>query len=62
MAYSLYVSGVVSVVILSAFRLLKLMDAPHFVFAGKFSLLAVSMCNIEDFSQTMSHIQSIMSS
>jgi hypothetical protein len=38
------------------------MDAPNFVFTAKFSLLSVSLCNIEDFSLTMVHIQNIMSS
>jgi hypothetical protein len=36
------------------------MDAPNFVFTAKISLLTLSLCNIEDFSQTMSHIQYIM--
>jgi hypothetical protein len=46
MGYSLFVSGVVCLQIFSAFRLLKVMDAPNFVFTAKFSLLAVSICNI----------------
>lgn len=62
MAYSLFVSGVVGLQILCAFQLLRVMDAPNFVFSAKFSLLAVSLCNIEDFSSTMTNIQSIMSS
>lgn len=40
--------------------LVKIMDAPNFVFTAKISLLTLSLCNIEDFSQTMSHIQYIM--
>jgi hypothetical protein len=46
MAYSLFVSGVTCIQIYSAYCLLKVMDAPNFVFAAKFSLLAVSICNI----------------
>ncbi len=38
------------------------MDAPNFVFSAKMSLLTLSLCNIEDFSQTMNHIQYIMGS
>ena len=38
------------------------MDAPNFVFSAKISLLTLSLCNIEDFSQTMNHIQYIMGS
>lgn len=48
--------------IISAYMLLKIMDAPNFVFTAKISLLTLSLCNIEDFSQTMTHIQYIMSS
>lgn len=32
--------------IYSAYVLLKIMDAPNFVFSGKFSLLTLSLCNI----------------
>ncbi len=62
MAYSLFMTGVVGLQIFCAFRLLKVMDAPNFVFTAKFSLLAISLCNIEDFSSTMGNIQNIMSS
>lgn len=62
MAYSLYVSAVIAIQIFSAYMILKIMDVPNFVFTAKFSLLTISLCNIEDFSQTMSHIQNIMSS
>jgi transmembrane E3 ubiquitin-protein ligase len=62
MAYSLYVSAVTAIQIYSAYVLLKIMDAPNFVFSAKFSLLTLSLCNIEDFSQTMTHIQYIMGS
>lgn len=46
MGYSLYVSFVTAVQIYSAYMLLKVMDAPNFVFSGKFSLLTLSLCNI----------------
>lgn len=62
MVYSIYVTGVVAIQIYCAFVLLKIMDAPNFVFSAKISLLTLSLCNIEDFSQTMTHIQYIMSS
>lgn len=62
MSYSIYVTGVIAMQIISAYMLLKIMDAPNFVFTAKISLLTLSLCNIEDFSQTMTHIQYIMSS
>jgi hypothetical protein len=62
MAYSLFVTGVVGIQIYCAFVLLRIMDAPNFVFSGRMSLLTLSLCNIEDFSQTMTHIQYIMGS
>lgn len=62
MAYSLYVTGVILIQIYSGYVLLKIMDAPNFVFTAKMSLLTLSLCNIEDFSQTMNHIQYIMGS
>jgi hypothetical protein len=46
MTYSLYVSAVTAIQIYSAYMLLKIMDAPNFVFSGKFSLLTLSLCNI----------------
>ena len=52
----------IAIQIYSSFRILKIMDAPNFVFTAKFSLLTLSLCNIEDFSQTMTHIQYIMGS
>jgi len=62
MAYSLYVSGVVSLQIYSAFVLLRAMEGRNFALASKLSLLTLSLCNIMDFSETMEHIQYIMSS
>ena len=62
MGYSLYTTAVTILQIYSAYMLLKIMDAPNFVFSGKFSLLTLSLCNIEDFSSTMTHIQYIMGS
>ena len=62
MGYSLYVTFAIAIQIYSSFRILKIMDAPNFVFTAKFSLLTLSLCNIEDFSQTMTHIQYIMGS
>ncbi len=62
MAYSLFATGLVAIQIYSGYVLLRIMDAPNFVFSAKISLLTLSLCNIEDFSQTMSHIQYIMSS
>ena len=46
MAYSLYVSGVVGLQVYSAFMLLKMMEGPNLAFAGKLSLLTLSLCNI----------------
>lgn len=60
--YSLYVTAVVAIQIYSGFRLVRIMETPNFVFTAKMSLLTLSLCNIEDFSQTMSHIQYIMGS
>lgn len=62
LGYSLFVSAVVGLQILAGYRLVKIMDAPNFVFSSKISLLTLSLCNIEDFSQTMNHIQYIMGS
>jgi hypothetical protein len=62
MAYSVFVTGVLGIQIYCAWVLLRVMDAPNFVFTGKLSLLTLSLCNIEDFSQTMTHIQYIMGS
>lgn len=62
MAYSIYVSVIIAIQIFSAFKILKIMDQPNFAYTAKFSLLTISLCNIQDFSQTMSHIQNIMSS
>lgn len=62
MSYSLFVSAVVALQIYCAFVLLRIMDAPNFVFSARISLLTLSLCNIEDFSQTMTHIQYIMGS
>lgn len=53
MAYSFYVSGVIGLQIYSAYVLLRVMEGRNFAFAGKLSLLTLSLCNIEDFSQTM---------
>lgn len=36
------------------------MEAPNFVFCSKMSLITFSLCNIFDFSQTLTHIQYIM--
>ena len=62
LGYSLYVTAVVAIQIYAGYVLVGIMDAPNFVFTGKMSLLALSLCNIEDFSQTMNHIQYIMGS
>ena len=62
MAYSLYVTAIIAIQIFSAYKILKIMDQPNFVYTAKFSLLTISLCNIQDFSQTMTHIQNIMSS
>ena len=62
LGYSLFVSAVVGLQILSGYQLVKIMDAPNFVFSAKLSLLTLALCNIEDFSQTMNHIQYIMNS
>lgn len=53
-------SALVGIQIYSGYMLVKIMDAPNFVFTAKISLLTLSLCNIEDFSQTMNHIQYIM--
>ena len=62
MAYSLFVTAVIGVQVFSAYQLLRTMEGPNFAFAGKISLLTLSICNIEDFSATMEHIQFIMGS
>jgi hypothetical protein len=46
MAYSLFVTGMIAIQIFSAYKILQIMDAPNFVFAGKLSLLTLSLCNI----------------
>ena len=62
MAYSLYVSAVIGLQVWSAYMLLRVMEGPNLAFAGRLSLLTLSLCNIEDFSSTMEHIQYIMGS
>lgn len=62
MWYSIYVSAVIAIQIFSAFALLKLIDGPSFSSGAKFSVLSLCLCNIEDFAQTMSHIEYLMSS
>ena len=62
MAYSLYVSAVIGLQVYSALMLLRVMEGPNLAFAGRLSLLTLSLCNIEDFSSTMEHIQYIMGS
>lgn len=39
-------SAVIAIQIFSAYMILKIMDAPNFVFTAKFSLLTISLCNI----------------
>lgn len=46
MVYSVYITAVVIIQIYCAFMLLKIMDAPNFVFSAKISLLTLSLCNI----------------
>ena len=46
LAYSLFVSAVVGIQIYSGYVLVKIMDAPNFVFTAKMSLLSLSLCNI----------------
>ena len=60
--YSLYVSAVIGLQVWSAYMLLRVMEGPNLAFAGRLSLLTLSLCNIEDFSSTMEHIQYIMGS
>lgn len=62
MWYSIYVTAVIAIQIFSAFALLKLIDGPNFASGVKFSILSLCLCNIEDFAQTMSHIEYLMSS
>lgn len=62
MWYSIYVTVVIVIQIFSAFALLKLIDGPNFASGAKFSILSLCLCNIEDFAQTMSHIEYLMSS
>jgi len=46
LAYSLYLSLMVGIQIYSAMWMLRIMDAPNFVFTAKLSLLTLSVCNI----------------
>jgi hypothetical protein len=46
LGYSLFVGGVVAIQIASGYQLVKIMDAPNFVFTAKMSLLTLSLCNI----------------
>jgi hypothetical protein len=46
MAYSLYLSALLGVQIYSALAMVRAMEGPNFAFAGKVSLLTLSVCNI----------------
>lgn len=61
MGYSLYVSAVVLIQIVSVYILLKKIDTNPGV-VNKMSLTTIAMCNIEDFYLTMIHIEFIMTS
>jgi hypothetical protein len=57
-----YVSLVVLLQIGSGRMLLRAMEQQNHALMGKLSLLTLSLCNISDFSSTMSHLEFIMGS
>lgn len=60
--YCLYVAGILTIQILCVFLLLKNIDRHNPNFTNKFSLTTIAICNIEDFYQTLTHIEYILTS
>lgn len=60
--YCFYVASTLAIQIICVYLLLKNIDRHNPNFANKFSLTTIAICNIEDFYQTLTHIEYILTS